>query len=494
MPSQEPLSRGRLLVLAAAIVLLMAGWVAATAPYWGNDEAAHFDRAITLLDGELIGPHVDYDNPGLTPAAHAFINHDTTAVRVPKRLMIGDVPCIGGKPNRGSCLVDDPNGNFPPLGYALPAAAIAAAPDSYTGLWLSRGAAALQSVAFLLLALALLWDGSAWSVLGLAVVLTPMVFYSSATMTSSGIEICSCIAFLAALAKLARSPATSSARTFAAVAVTGVFALLTGPIDVAFVAADLVVFAILIGWGGIREVARRRAARVCAALLAAAFVLAMVYSRAAGFSERFGISPIRASLKAAYQQLQFVFSEAIGNFSSETVPLPLVVCILWWALMGAVVLGALVLGRNRERVAVVVAGVIGVAFPVLYWAWIDRYSGFGLQGREVLPILVMPAAVGGVVIHRHRPRIPRPVAVIALPVAFAAVALMEGYGWWRSARNAAGAPGTTRFWAHATWAPPLGWWPWIAFAAAGVVLMLGFAAGPITVFARQRGSVSRIAS
>jgi hypothetical protein len=46
---------------------------------------------------------------------------------------------------------------------------------------------------------------------------------------------------------------------------------------------------------------------------------------------------------------------------------------------------------------------------------------------------------------------------------------------WADARATAGASATLRFYAHAVWSPPLGWGPWIAIAAGGVLLLLGAA-------------------
>jgi hypothetical protein len=67
-------------------------------------------------------------------------------------------------------------------------------------------------------------------------------------------------------------------------------------------------------------------------------------------------------------------------------------------------------------------------------------------------------------------------AQLALTAAIAVVALFHAYAWWFSASAAAGAPGTIRFYAHATSNPVLGWTPWIVLAGVACVALLAFAA------------------
>ena len=135
--------RWRVVLLMLGVALLLAAWVASTRPFDAPDEASHYQRALTITHGQILGPKVDYPNVPMTPAQQAFIDHDTRAVLMPARLSPPDVVCMDGKPDiRGSCLEADPDGNFPPLPYLLPAAALAVSHDATTGLWLTRLASA----------------------------------------------------------------------------------------------------------------------------------------------------------------------------------------------------------------------------------------------------------------------------------------------------------------------------------------------------------------
>jgi hypothetical protein len=240
---------------------------------------------------------------------------------------------------------------------------------------------------------------------------------------------------------------------------------------------DLVLLAGLLGRSNVRAVSRLRVARLSAIPLVAAGVVSLVYSHVAGFAERIGFTPVGSSLHIGFLQLGPVLRDAVGNFASQTVPLPSTVHVVWWALVILLILAAFALGDRRTRLVLAVLCTLVVAFPVLFWAWIDRYSGFGLQGREVLPVLMMLPLCAGELVNRRRSVLGSlPGMRIGLGAIFALIAGIQAYAWWYSARTAAGAPLFLRFYAHATWQPVGGWTPWIVGAAAGTVSLFAFAA------------------
>ena len=149
--------------------------------------------------------------------------------------------------------------------------------------------------------------------------------------------------------------------------------------------------------------------------------------------------------------------------------------------------GGLVLAGRSERVIMLLATVVALAFPVLFFAWVYRYSGFGLQARYVLPMLTLIPLVGGELIFRARDRLP-PMAASWLPgVALTVIAGFQLFAWWINARDSAGQTGGIWFLGHPRWSPPLGWWPWTASAVIGAVLLFAFA----VYEARSRSSLTR---
>jgi hypothetical protein len=466
-------------ILAAGIILLVVAWIAATVPFGGPDEASHYERAYGLSRGVILGHKAIYGpTPVETPTQEMFLNHDTRAVRIPVKMNPPGSLCVGNKPDLADCLVPSPNGNFQPLGYILPAVAIRASSDVGTALWVARAAAAVQSIAFLLLAAALLWSGSGWSLVGMLAAVTPMVLFTSSILNPSGIEVASCLACAAGLLRLGRSstPAAQPSWIWSSMVLSGVVGILTGPIGLVFVLADLAVFAALLGGRRLRELAAASRPRIVALVLLVAAVVSLSYSKIAGFDTRFGISPFGDSLHGGWDQLRPVLEGAVGNFGALTVQLPKAIVALWLVLVIGLVLAALRVGTRRDRLTMVVVFVLALGFPVLFWAWVDRYSGFGVQGREVLPVLMLIPLLAGELRYRNdRGTLGGRWGRVVLGAFVSVLAGVQAYAWWLSARAAAGAPGTLRFYAHAAWNPPLGWAPWITVAVLGTVSLLAFA-------------------
>jgi Predicted membrane protein (DUF2142) len=474
-------TRARVAFVMLGFALLVTAWIGGTQPFGAPDEASHYVRALTITNGHILGRKGDYTAPvSLTPAQRAWANRDTRAVAVPARLRPPNMSCIDGKRIlSGSCLVQTVSGNYPPLPFVLPAAGLAVAHDTSTAIWVVRAASALPSVVFLLLAVALLWDGTGWSLLGLFVAVSPMVLWVSSILNPSGMQITACLAFAAAAIRIARAPAEAPPWTWLSFAVSGAAAILAGPIGLEFVLLELALFAALLGRPGLRKMrsARGRPLLLVAAVaLVAAGVVALIYTRIAGFAATFRISPIGHGLHEGLLQLSPVLRGAVGIFGALTVFLPLAANWIWWLVVLGLVAAAIWLGNRRERMVIGGVVVVALAFPVLFYAWIDRFTGFGLQAREVLPPLMLIPLVTGEVVNRHRFQVAqRRWAQPALGGAIALIAAFQAYAWWYDARIVAGAPSTIRFYAYAKWTPPGGWLPWIGFAVFGTAAMLVFA-------------------
>ena len=112
-------------------------------------------------------------------------------------------------------------------------------------------------------------------------------------------------------------------------------------------------------------------------------------------------------------------------------------------------------------------------------------TGYGAQGRHVLPALVLPPLYAGEVLRGRR--------LAWLPVAAGVLwAVGQGVAWITNARRAAvGTDGSYWFFGDAQWSPPLGWWPWAVLAAAGILLGL---AGYLSSASRSRSTAPSSAS
>ena len=472
--------RSTVVLVGVGLTLLMAAWVAATQPFAAPDEVSHYLRSLGISHGTVVGPRAPYQAPYLSPAQLAWGRRGSRGVTVPAAMAPPDVNCVSGRPDMSSCVEATTVGNYHPLPYLLPAVGIGAASSVRTGLWLGRAGSALQSLAFILLAVALLWGGTAWSLTGLLAAITPMVLFVGSVLNPNGLEIAASLAFTAALFRVARAPGGAPGWVWAAAAVSGAATILSWQLGPVFALADLAVFAGLLGGGGARALTAgaRRGPRLAALTLVLAAAVWLGYGIASGVGHSsIQLSPLLTNLHAGLDQLPRVLGDAIGTFGIESVPLPLAARAIWWLLVLALLVAALRLGNRRERALVGATLVVALVFPVLFYAYVYRLTGFGLQGRYVLPLLALIPLVAGEVVYRQSPRLSSSRLGSAIPAAaIAAFAILSVYAWWYSARAAAGLSHGAGLFAHAAWSPPAGWLPWSLLAALGALALLGFAA------------------
>jgi Predicted membrane protein (DUF2142) len=464
-------------LLGLAMTLLLAAWVMSTQPFGSPDEASHYLRALSIANGSLVGPKERVSPPGHTRAQLDWAAHDTRGVTVPPKLSPPNVACLDGKPDAGpsACLEATITGDYHPLPYLLPAAALLVSNDASTGLWLSRGASALECLVFILLAIALACSGSGFSLLGLLAAITPMVLFLCSVVNPNGLEVAAGLAFIAGLLRLSRDTAVFPRWAWAAIALSGVVAILAWQLGPVFVLVDLVVFALLLGGGGLATLASRGRLPVGAtgASLGAALAIYLTYGISSGaFHSQVGFLPIFGSVHAGVDALGPALQHAVGMFGSLTVKLPHWMYWLWWTLVSALSVCALAVGPRRQRLTYAGAALGTLLCPVLFYAWVYRHSGFGLQGRYVLPLLALIPLLAGELIERSL-ALPRPSYRWILRAAVVAVAAFQLVAWWINARASAGRPHALFFQHHALWSPPLGWLPWTAAAAAGTLLLAG---------------------
>ena len=92
-------------------------------------------------------------------------------------------------------------------------------------------------------------------------------------------------------------------------------------------------------------------------------------------------------------------------------------------------------------------------------------TGYGAQGRHVLPVLVLVPLCAGEILRRR----PQGLGWL-LPAAGGLWAGGQAVAWLANARRAAvGTDGSWWFFGAAEWSPPGGWWPWAVLAAAGAL-------------------------
>ena len=153
--------------------------------------------------------------------------------------------------------------------------------------------------------------------------------------------------------------------------------------------------------------------------------------------------------------------------------MPLLAYGLWGALAVALVTTALLVGSRRQRLHLLLAIGAALTLPVLLVATTMRHTGFGLQGRYVLSFsLVVPLLAGEILVRRYDRLRALDAAQLFLPFALVA-GFVQFVAWWTNARRfAVGIRGPRWFLPSAEWSPPLGWWPWLLLAVAGVCFLM----------------------
>jgi hypothetical protein len=470
-PTPSPLHRRTYVIacLGLAYVALVGAWMMASRPFAAPDETAHYLRALTIADGHLAGPRAPNTlllaQGPVSPAGRAWEQGNSRAMSVPAALSPPEAQCLSGRLDRiGSCTESTYTGTYQPLPYLVPALALKMTGDVKTASWLTRLGSAAPAAALIVLGLVMLWDGMAWSILGAAIALTPMVLFVSSVLNPSGLEITACFAFLACLLRLTRSEPSSNV-TWLALAVTGVVAILAWQLGPAFVVAGVLMYVALSSRTMLRRQLRPSLLTLCV-LLAAGIGYVVYAVRVPSTHTTIALGHI-SHLHAGVDQLPGVLIQAVGTFGSLTVPLPTAIRVAWWTLAALLIIAALTIGTVRQRLCLLATCAVGLAFPVLFYAFVQSHTGFGMQGRYVLPVLMLAPLLAGEILRG------RAVWTSRLPAAaLGLIAVLQLAAWWSNARASAGRPHSTWFVSHAHWAPPAGWAPWVVLTAIGLVCLL----------------------
>jgi hypothetical protein len=488
--------RGRPGAGAAAAVLLLAGyavlvaaWIFSNPGYAAPDEWAHFVRAASIGQGQLIGAPPVGDVLGESSAnepghreRERWARQNTRVVSVPA----GRTPpwhgCSLDPAVPAICLNEEhprspaakwatPTGTYQPLPYLLPALVSRVDADPNRLAHAMRAARALLALALLATALLVLWVPGARGLpaLGVLVATTPMVLFLVSTLNPSGLEIAAAIAFFACLLRLARGERAPPA-VWLALAAAGVALALSRGQAPFWIALHVALFIALVGARPAAVLVRSAhpLSSVALAVVGLGVLLNRLWEGLYGPDLALDPTPLGTALQAGRLELPGVLRQQIGTFNHLEVDLGFYGVGLWFALVVALVSIALLLGTRREQVVLSAAVVAAVAVPFLLVATIMRHTGYGLQGRYVMALSVAVPLLAGEIVYRRRASLPTP--RIVLPFAIAAALCQTLALYVNGRRFAVGSTGPELFWGDAVWDPPGGWAPW------GVVTLTGAAA------------------
>ena len=476
-------------LLALAYGALSLAWVVGNPVGLAPDEPSHYLKALAVGAGRPAGEGASPPPPN-APKKEAWVRRTARAVEVPAGLSPIGLDCNkGDRQQSAACQyqVRPPPvptksltqiGSHQPTAYVLPGLLARLADNPVTAIQLGRLASAAVSLSLVAMAMALLWDRSIGTVsmVGLVMALTPMVVFMASSLTSSGPEITAGICFFSALLRLARGP-TPRAWPWVALGISGVVLAASRTLGPLWVVLDVVVFVLAQGLRRSWSVARSagRPALLSLSAVMVAMVLCVGWEVVVQPRGPFDLTALRGAVRPSVEELHRVLGELVGVFGVLDSLMPPFAYVLWWTMLAIIFVLALWVGGGRERVVlvIVVAGVVPLSLLI---AVVNlAQTGFGMQGRYVLPVGVVGPLLAGEVLARARARA-APVARQWSSVTFVLLAAgIQAVAWYaNSRRSALGTDGSWVFMGSSEWSPRTGWYPLLAVVAVAVLLVVWF--------------------
>jgi hypothetical protein len=365
-----------------------------------------------------------------------------------------------------------PNGTYQPLPYVVPALFIRLGWSAASADRFARLGSMLVTLVFLAMAVVMIRQaGGRHLVAGLIVATTPMVLFCGGSLQPSGPEIASALALVTALVALGRGH--TKPFVYAVAALSGSFMTLSRSLSPLLF---LLVVASFVWWLGTPEslnLVRTRRREGWAML--GAWLVALGLNRA--WEALFGpTATIRidslSALVAALATIRDVTTQQIGVFGYLEVRLPLAAYATWYVLLGSLLMLALLVGSRRQRALVVSLVVSAIALPTVLLAAFLVHTGFGVQGRHVLPFVAVIPIFAGEIFDRRSEDLGQaaPRHLVAWIGTGAAVVHVIAL-YTNARRHAVGVSGPVFFFPSSQWSPRGGWLPVAVVTVAGASLM-----------------------
>jgi hypothetical protein len=462
-------------IVCVALLLIGCAWSLASPRFSGPDEPSHFIKSAAVVRGELRGAQATRSD-----------GVPTGEVQVPARLgSSGGFPsCYAFNPAQpAGCAPSEFDGStddaaiqttawpYTPVYYALvgwPTLFDTTARSA----WFGRFASAAIT------ALLVAWAtdplrrrlGGRFAIGTVLVTVSPMVLFLSGLFNPNGMEVAAAIGVLAHGSDVL-GPRDPPRRAAWGLGVSGALLALTRPLSPAFLVVLLALLLLRAPWPRVRAAVTRRDVQVAGAAMGISLVLAGLWTVTTGAPPFPGPLPAEGipvwvdvmGRSGAYLE------EMVGVLGWRDTASPSGIVMLWYALVGALALGGLVVGSVRDRltIAAAVAGTLLLPFSQVLSA---ETQGLPWQGRYTLPLAVAVPIFGALALAPRLKSIERDRAGWMLLGAASVGHVMVFYQGLR--RYLVGLPGDWWVLDDDGWIPPLA--PWVLIAI--VVGALGLVA------------------
>lgn len=388
-------------ILLSLISLL---WSIATPIAASPDEPAHAVKAAAVIRGEFLTPLSDFGSYVEVPRYVAWTNSQACYARQPA-VSAECIPAVKGDPFT-TILTTTSAGQYNPVYYILIGWPSLVFHDS-TGIFAMRFVSGILSSLFLALGVMMLstWRKRAIPLAAYAVALTPMFFFLNGAVNPNTLEISGTLAaFVGMLSIVLHPDRTLLVSRAVVVMVAASLAVNSRGLSAAWIAVALFVPLVFCSRSELLGLLKTRVVRLAIGIIGLATALALVWipfaaalsipspdagSVPAPVYPHTGDSPL-TGFAIMISQLASQVNEMIGYFGWIDTPAPEGVYLIWFMLMGSLVIAALIVLRGRAAVfTLLLLGGAFVLLPALAQAAYIRTGGFIWQGRYTLPLLVM---------------------------------------------------------------------------------------------------------
>ncbi len=465
-------------------VLLGFVWLGSNPVGAAPDEGDHLVKALGMSRLDIGTPYAGpVDTNDLVAVRNASI---ARVVTIPARLSPAGYTCFAFQVDvTANCQPPAPTatgdvevatalGAYPPFPY-VPFGVVAAASSPKLAFYLGR-AVVLAETSVLLLAAG--WHLVTWlgrrALLGVVFAMTPMAVFCTGILNTSGLEIYGALGVAAVVVVGSRRP-ESLARpaTQVVMLLAGSALILSRQLGIVTMTALVAILLAMGGWRALWPEVQRRAPVLISviALLGLQTLAVGVWELKYDHPALLGPWASSESTDNFWTLFPDLVGKSIGWFGWLDTLMPSWSVTLWVYAFVALVVAGLILGRGRDRVIIVLvlAGALGAAMVTYSRVFFSVHAG--LQGRHMIPLLVVVPLVAGVAIAERINR--RAFAVLALLTAVVLPPLQVLGLWVNGKRYAVGATkDTVWFFPDAQWSPPFGWFPWVLLALVSTLAMI----------------------
>ncbi len=471
----------------AAFFLLGAAWALAM-PYDGPpDELQHVTRAYGVAAGQI------YAGPANSRVrtAQSLVPRGNGCFRWKTDVTARCQHTPGADPKTRHVRVSTKSNaaGYDPSYYLFVGPVLYLWPD-LRGIVLARLLTDAEISALLASAVAIAWSSrNRWLVVGIAVSVTPVVVNLMGAVNPAGVEIGAAVAFWVSLLDLMDAgPVRPS--VVAVVLWSGSVLAVTRGFGVGWLVVAAAVCAIGVGAARLRTLWKTRGIRWAAAGVGCAVAAASAWDALAGanFDLTDASSPKASMIQIIVQELwlrvPYYLEGTVRLTSYGDILVPQAVSVVWFAVLGLVVLGGFWLGTTRARIQI--AAIVGVSLFMLVVTDADAVrQGFWFsQGRYALPLLVGAPLIAALQLGRCAELGAARLASLLRLIAVALLPLQPVALWSSMLRFQRGYPATGRLPLNAltgSWLPPLGPLLPLALMAAGLAALAWGLWGPVRV-------------